>query len=229
MNETNPTNGTASTTLEPTVGSCYSHGWGVLWKNFLELLLVFIVILIASIPMGWMSAAEEMGHYEGFLLFFFAIVYGIMILAPLEYGLPYVALKAARGDKVEVKDILEPFKNYFNAVLANLLMDIVIVIGLIFFIIPGIYFAVKLAFVPYLVVDQKLDAIEAFKGSWRMTDGFGAEIFLIGLLSIPIYIAGFLLLGVGIIVSTLWVSTAFASIYHAAVTKRKTAELVAGQ
>lgn len=228
MNEMNSAGETAAAQFEPTTGSCYGHGWSVLWKNFLELLLVFIVLLVAAIPATWLSLADEMGHYEGFLLTFFAIVYSVMILAPLEYGLPYVALKAARGEKIEVKDVLEPYKNYFNVVLANLLVDIVIVVGLFFFIFPGIYFAVKLAFVPFLVVDRKLDAIEAFKESWRMTGGYGFEIFLIGLLAIPIYIGGFILLGVGAIISTLWVSIAVASMFHAVVLKRKREEIATG-
>ncbi len=228
MNETNQSVEAAAAPVEPTVGASYSHGWGVLWKYFLELFLVFIVLLVAAIPATWLSLADEMGHYEGFLLIFFAIVYSVMVLAPLEYGLPYVALKAARGDKVEVKDMLEPFKNYFNAVLANILVDVVIVVGLFFFIAPGIYFAVKLAFVPFLIVDRKLDAIEAFKESWRMTSGFGGEIFLIGLLTIPIYIGGFILLGVGVIISSLWVAAAVASMFHAVVVRRKREELAAG-
>lgn len=228
MNEMNSDSGTVAASLEPAVGSSYSHGWGVLWKNFLELLLIFVVLLIAAIPTTWLSLADEMGPYEGFLLKFFAFIYTIMVLAPLEYGLPYAALKAVRGDKVDVKDVLEPYKNYFNAVLANILVDVVIVAGLFFFIAPGIYFAVKLAFVPYLVVDRKLDAIEAFKESWRMTSGYGGEIFLMGLLTIPIFIGGFILLGVGIVVSTLWVSVAFASLYQAVVLRRKRKDMDAG-
>lgn len=228
MNEVNSTGETTTAQFEPTAGSCYGHGWGVLWKNFLELLLVSIILLVAAIPATWLSIADEMGHYEGFLLIFFAFIYSIMVLAPLEYGLPYVALKAARGDKVEVKDILEPFKNYLNVVLANLLVDFTILVGLFFFIAPGIYFAVKLAFVPFLVVDQKLDVIEAFKESWRMTGGYGFEIFLIGLIAIPIYIGGFLLLGVGAIISTLWVSVATASMFHAVILRQKRKEMDAG-
>ena len=41
----------------------------------------------------------------------------------------------------------------------------------ILFIVPGIIFGCKLAFVSYLVVEQKKEAIEAVKKSWRMTKG----------------------------------------------------------
>ena len=82
-------------------------------------------------------------------------------------------------------------------------------------IIPGIIFACKLAFTPYLVVDRKMEVIEAVKESWRMTDGHAWTVFLIGLLAIPICIAGLICFGVGIIVSLMWIRLTFASLYHA--------------
>ena len=201
--------------VQPSAGSCYSHGWDRMWNYFLELLLVIIVIFVAAIPLTWMSITDEIGTYQGFLLEFFALIYWIMLFAPLKYGVAHVFLKAARSEKLDTKDMLAPFRNYFNAVLANLLVSIVIGIGLAFLIVPGIVLACRLAFVPYLVVDRKLDAIEAFKESWRMTGGHAMEIFLIGLLAVPISIAGLLLLGVGLIASTMWIGLAYASMYYA--------------
>ena len=223
MSETNaaPAGGVAA--VEPRAGSCYSHGWDRMWNYFLELLLIVVVMIVAAIPITWMSLADEMGTYEGFLLKFFALIYWIMLFAPLKYGFAYAFLRAARSEKLDTKDILIPFRNYFNAVLANLLVSIVIGIGIAFLIVPGIILACKLAFVPYLVVDRKLDAIEAFKESWRMTGGHALEIFLIGLLAMPIGIAGFILLGVGLIASTMWIGLAFASMYYAVAGSSKTA------
>jgi hypothetical protein len=40
-------------------------------------------------------------------------------------------------------------------------------------------------------------------------------VFLIGLLAIPISIAGLICFGVGIIIAVMWVSLAFGSLYHA--------------
>ena len=201
--------------LQPSAGSCYSHGWDRMWNYFLELLLVIVVLFVASVPLTWMSITDEIGTYQGFLLEFFALVYWIMLFGPLEFGLDYVFLRAARSEKLEPKDMLEPFRNYFNALLANLLVMILIGIGFLFLIVPGIIIACKLAFVPYLVVDRKLDAIEAVKESWRLTGGHALEIFLIGLLAIPISIAGLILLGVGLIASTMWIGLALAAMYHA--------------
>jgi uncharacterized membrane protein len=200
--------------LRPGAGSCYNHAWDRMWNYFLELLLIIAVMIVAAIPLTWLSITDEVGTYQGFLLEFFALVYWIMLYAPLKYGLAYSFLRAARSEKLDTKDMLAPFSNYFNAVLANLLVAIVVGIGIVFLVVPGIILACKLAFVPYLVVDRKLDAIEAFKESWRMTGGHAVEIFLIWLLAIPIGIAGVILLGVGLIVSAMWVGLALASMYH---------------
>ena len=215
MNETDAGRTEGAAAVEPRAGSCYSHGWDRMWNYFLELLLVIVVMIVAAIPLTWMSITEEIGTYQGFLLEFFALVYWIMLFAPLKYGLAYAFLRAARSEKLDTKEMLGSFRNYFNVVLANLLVTIVIVIGLAFLVVPGVILACKLAFVPYLVVDRKLDAIEAFKESWRMTGGHALDIFLIGLLAIPIGIAGFILLGVGLIASTMWIGLAFASMYYA--------------
>jgi len=48
-----------------------------------------------------------------------------------------------------------------------------------------------------------------------MTSGHAWKVFLIGLLSIPIGIAGLICFGVGIIIAIMWITLAFASLYHA--------------
>ncbi len=214
MNETKSKPADKTVSPRPGAGACYSQAWDRMWNYFLELLLMVAVMIVAAIPLTWRSMADEIGAYPGFLLGFFSLAYLIMLYGPLKFGLDYAFLKAARSEKLDTKDLLASFKNYFNVVLANLLVMIVVGIGIVFLVIPGIYLACKLAFVPYIVVDRKLDAIEAFKESWRMTDGHALDIFVIGLLAIPISIAGLILLGVGLIASTMWIGLALASMYH---------------
>lgn len=199
--------------LVPGVGPSYKNGWRQLWKNFLELFLIGIIGLVISIPSGmggWARDAVGTATILGVLGF----AYSILIVNPVGYGVTFAFLKAARGDKLEIKNMFEAFHNYWNAVLANLLVGIIVFIGFIILIIPGIYLACKLAFTPYLVVDRKMQVIEAVKESWRMTNGHAWKVFLIGLLGIPISIAGLISFGVGIIVSIMWISLAVASLYH---------------
>jgi len=225
--------------LAPGVVSSYRNGWRKLWKYFLDLLsigIVFAIITLSDLVSRIIDAvivgdvlsgtvllgAVVLGNvvlgnilFHDVLLGVVLFAYALLIAGPIEYGAASAYLKAARGDKLEIKDMFTVFRNYWNAVLANLLVDIIVVVGFILLIVPGIVFACKLAFVHYLVVDEKMGAIEAIKGSWRMTNGHAWQVFLIGLLAIPISIAGLICFGVGIIIAVMWVSLAFASLYHA--------------
>jgi uncharacterized membrane protein len=213
------------------VGSSYSNGWKQLWKHFLELFLILIINWVISGVGGFICS-----------LVFLQIPFSVFVGFPLNYGFSYAYLKAARDQNLKIDDMFAGFRNYWNAVAANILVSIIIGIGpLIFgallfylgessagpvailigamvfvlFLIAAIFFACKLAFVPYLVVDRKAGCIKAIKGSWSMTRGHGWKVFLIGLLAIPIGIAGLICFGVGIIISIMWVSMAMASLYHA--------------
>jgi uncharacterized membrane protein len=201
--------------LVPGVGSSYGNGWGKLWKYFLELFLIIIIYAVVSSP-SWSLEQTTDGINAGdvFLSIIF-LAYGLLIVGPIGYGVAFSYLKAARGDKLEIKDIFEAFRNYWNAVLANLLVGAITVFGLVLLIIPGIIFACKLAFTPYLVVDRKMEVTEAVRESWRLTDGHSWKVFLIGLLGIPICIAGLICFGVGVIPAIMWISLALASLYHA--------------
>lgn len=197
--------------FEPGVESSYANGWKQLWKHFLELFLIGVIYFVISLPFSiiqWVTGGF-------FTLSFLSFAYNWLIVGPVGYGISFAFLKAAREDKVEVQDMFAAFKNYWNAVAANILVSIILLIGFLLLIVPGIFLACKLAFVSYLVVDRKMGAIEAIKVSWRMTGGHGWKVFLIRLLGIPIVIAGLICFGVGVIISLMWINMALASLYHA--------------
>jgi uncharacterized membrane protein len=185
-----------------------------MFKYFLELFLIGIIAWVISIPSG-VTGWFDFGIVASGILGFFALFYGLLIVGPVNYGVSFAFLKAARGNKLEITDMFAGFRNYWNAVLANVLVGAIVFIGFILLIIPGIIFACKLAFTPYLVVERKMDVIEAIKASWSMTRGYAWKVFFVGLLAIPIAIVGLCLLLVGIIPAIMWISLAFASLYHA--------------
>ncbi len=198
----------------PTVWDCYSNGWKQMTGHFLELLLITVIMFAVSAPIWWAGVLDEL-EYPGAVLFnLFAMGYYILIIGPVGYGSFYAFLRAARGDGPQVKDMFHFTENYLNVVLARLLSAFIICVGMMLFIIPGIIFACKLAFVSFLVVEEKMDAVEAVKESWRMTNGHAMTIFLFGICTIPIALAGLICMGVGIVVSVMWIKATLASIYH---------------
>ncbi len=208
--------------LKPTVDSAFSNGWNRTWRNFFELMLAVLILIAVSIPIGVIAVVmgnnyfDEPGRYGLFLFF-----YAILVITPLKYGLEYMYLLAARSERCGVLDFSKSYGNFLNVILAAALVQVMISAGVVFFIVPGIILACKLAFVPYLVVGRRMGAIDAIAASWEMTRGHAFDIFLIYLFSIPINIAGFLCLGVGFIPATIWCGVTMASMYSAVELKRE--------
>lgn len=213
---TNQKTHTAEVILMPTAGSAYSFGWHRMKKFFLDLFLITIIVGVVLLPLGMIQSLDGHGTQGGVMLRIFSLAYLLLLYASVSYGSAFVFLKAVRNENFEVKDMFLSFENYLNVVLAHLLVGAIIGIGIFLLVVPGIVFACKLAFVKYLVMDKKMDPVEAVKESWRMTKGNTWDIFLIGLLAIPTAIAGLICFFVGIIPAVMWIRSAFASMYFAA-------------
>jgi hypothetical protein len=202
----------------PDARNSYRVGWKVMGAYFVELLVIGIVFTVLKGPAGGLQWKTDELHFHWFLapLILFAIAYGVFVAGPIGYSARWAFLKAVRGERVEIKDIFAVFqRNYWNAVIANIVVAVIVGLGMVMLVVPGIIFACRLAFVPFLVVDRKMDVMEALRVSWDMTRGYGWQIFFIGILAFFIVIAGLIMLFVGVFISIMWISTAFAVMYHA--------------
>lgn len=201
--------------LGPTAGSAYGYGWGMMKRFFLDLFLISLIVGVVWLPLAMTQGLDGRGTAGGAILQIFAFIYLLLLIRPIDYGAAFVFLKAARNEQFEVSDMFLSFQNYMNVVLAALLKGAIVGIGIMFLIVPGIIFACKLAFVKYLVMDRKMDPVEAVKESWRMTKGYSGHIFVMILLAFLLVIAGLICFGVGIIPVAIWLRSAFASMYYA--------------
>ena len=221
-------------TITPGVTESYRHGWQQLWKNFFELFLGLIIMLAIIIPISIVIViilAIFVPDYWIQQLINYGL--GFFIYGPIGFGWAYMTLRAVRNEKVEIQHLFQPFRRYGQAVLAYFLMYLIISIPFIistvvliliyslgvFLTILAVIFTIflycKLAFMPYILVDKEVNAIQAIKASWNMTNGYAGKVFLIGLLGIPIAIAGVICFIVGVIPATMWIYMAIASLYHA--------------
>jgi len=240
--------------LVPDFGYCLGTGWRVMMDNFLRLLLVIIVLSIVTAPLKMFNFKLDLsdlhnlpwnfGHHMGhsmrdlftlgslgiFAAFFgfLAMLYAFLVAPVFEYGGSMIFVQAVRKIKPDFEYLIKGFmENYLSIILANLLVFALVVLGLFALIIPGIIIGCRLAFVSFIVMDKKLDPIEAVEMSWRLTRGHGWTIFLLGFVSIFIILFGLLLLIVGIFPAIVWVSSSFASLYESVLReKEKPAEQI---
>lgn len=197
----------------------YRQGWKMIFTTFGILLGITLIFLVIQAPTNWTGRyfqhSGEFGAGAGPGAGLFSTLYWIFLAGPISMSFNWAFLKAARGEEVKVGDMFAVFtRNYWNAVGAGALTGLIIVVGFIFLVVPGVIFAVRLVFVPYLVIDRQMGVTEAISTSWRMTKGRGGTIFLMGLLAVPIFVGGLLALGVGVIISFMWTAAAFAVLYH---------------
>jgi hypothetical protein len=236
--------------LIPGFGNSFGTGWKVMFDNFLRLFLVIIVMSIViaplkifhfdlpdlhKVPWNWGNDWEHnlftLGSLGMFAAFFglIAMLYTFLVAPIFRYGGNMIFVQAVRKIKPDFELLIKGFmENYLHIILANLLVFALVVLGLFALIIPGIIIGCRLVFVSYIIMDKKLDPIEAVELSWKLTRGHGWKIFFMGFVSIFIIIFGLIMLIVGIFPAIMWISSSFASLYESVLReKEKPAEQIA--
>lgn len=243
--------------LVPSFGNSFGTGWQVMFDNFLRLFLVVVILSIVAAPFkmfNWnfdvsdlhklpfnfddrfdfghnMKNALTLGSLGIFAAFFvlIGILYAFLIAPIFEFGGDMIFVQAVRKVKPDFEYLIKGFmENYLSIVLANLLVFALVVMGFFALIIPGIIIACRLVFVSYIVMDKKVDPIEAVEMSWRLTRGHGWQVFFMAIASIFICIFGLMMLIVGIFPAVMWISSSFAALYESVLReKEKPAEAIA--
>jgi hypothetical protein len=234
--------------LVPGFRNSFGTGWKVMQDNFLRLFLVVVVVAILVAPIKILNIDFDLsdipgipwnisGNWEHFIglaslgiltafIGLLAFIYAFIVAPVFEYGSKLIFVHAVRRIKPDFELLISGFReNYLHIILANLLVIALVVLGLFALIVPGIIIACRLAFVSYIIMDKKLDPIEAVELSWKMTKGHGWKIFFMGFASFFIIIFGIALFIVGVFPAIIWVLASFATIYEA-VLKDKPAEQV---
>lgn len=198
--------------FEPGTGRALAYGWRRMKANALLFLLAALVAIVIEIPMRG-NTMEFGGDATDALYALLFFAYALLFHPVVDYGVSFIFLKGVRGDQVQIQSVFDGFKNYVNIILASLLVFGLVIIGLIVFIVPGIYVACRLAFVSYLVMDEGLDPVEAVEASWRLTKGHAFKIFLLGVTCIFMFFGGLVLLLVGVLPAIMWACSSFAALY----------------
>ena len=102
----------------------------------------------------------------------------------------------------------------FSFLVAFILFVIMVAIGLVLLIVPGIYLAFRLQFFYAFMVDENTGVIESFKKSWDITKGHALKLFLGMLLMLLISFAGLLTLIIGVFITTPLTALMYANMFR---------------
>jgi uncharacterized membrane protein len=111
----------------------------------------------------------------------------------LTLGLYIYFLNIIRGKDAGIEDLFDGFKKFAHS-------TIIIILGFILLIIPGVVLICGLSQTFFIIADDEtnISGIDAMKKSWEMMDGYKLKFFLLNLIHMGMVILGILMLVVGI-------------------------------
>jgi uncharacterized membrane protein len=178
------------------IGAALRFGWETFKKRPAFFVGVTLVIAVVSWIAGMIASlfGEDGGGIIGAII-------NLAITTIVDLGVVALLLKAYDNPAApQFADLWHP-QQYLPYLGATILMGIIVVVGLILLIVPGILAAVMLMFTKFIVVDRNLGPIEALKESARITKGNRLTLFLFMVVIAVINIVGALLLFVPLLVT----------------------------
>lgn len=169
---------------------------GLVLMPFLASIPVFFIVILlaygaASVDSSVSGADKPLGVGLAVMLVYLAMSVIVIIASA---GMVVATISAARGKKTKFTEALKQgSKNFWRYFGLNVCISIVVLIGLVLLIVPGLFMLRRYFLAPYYLIDRKLGVFEAMEQSAAEAKRFGGiwdmlgVIFLICLLSfIPV-------------------------------------------
>ena len=176
--------------------------WGI---SIAACLIVAIITILVNLIGGYLINEDWGGN-----------ILSLFIVPPIGVGMALFFLNLHDGNKLEIRTIFNPFKEvWLNSVLAYFMMIVIIIIGSILFIIPGIIASLMFSQVFYIIAeDNKIDPYNALVKSKKMMDGNKWKLFKIILRILLLAIVCILTLGIGFIWLAPYQNSVYAKFYN---------------
>jgi uncharacterized membrane protein len=191
------------------IGAAIKHGW-VLYKAHWSALSASLLVLVIL-----QSVAGNHGGYNHMtgLTILIAILAWVAVTI-VKIGWLKMTLMIEEGGKPKWTEIFAHAELFVKFAIASFLYALGTGVFMILLIIPGIYFALKYAFVPILVIDTELGILESFKRSSEMTDGHKWKLLALFIVLVLLTVLGAIVFVVGLIVAIPVSALAYAHIYR---------------
>ncbi len=198
------------TTKSFSMGEAIGFGWETMKKNFAFFIGVLIVVFVIQAVPQLIANQAQNAPAIGLL---FSLI-GFVLQLILSMGLIRIALKFVDGQQPEFGDLFGATSYFFSFLIASILYGLMVAVGMIFLIVPGIVLAIIFLMYQYAIVDQGLGPLEALRRSAALTHGVRWDLFLFGLLLFGINLLGALALGIGLFVTVPTTMVALAYVYR---------------
>lgn len=178
-----------------------STSWQRLKSQIWVLAGLMIGIVIISIIVNVCTAFAH-GSVVGSII---ANLIGALVSGFLALGYIKNIFQALDGDEPQISAYRQEARKIITYFVANLLLGIITVVGLVLFIIPGIYLLLRLQFATAFIVEEDAGIMESLKRSWEITRGQEIPLFLLMLAMIGFLLLGLIVFIIGVFVAAPYV------------------------
>lgn len=189
----------------PEVSDLFSESFEIFKKNWKLLVGIYLTIFALSILLSAMSTKENPNAIINLLSYLLSILVTI--------GTTMVNLKLVRSQKAEFEDLYIHYKKIPGLFVLSVIVTVLIFLGLIALIIPGIYLCLRFIFTNIAKIDKDISIKESMALSTKITNGIKLKLLFYGIIFGFVNLLGLLCLGVGVLVTAPVTSLAFTKIY----------------
>lgn len=189
-------------------------GWESMKNNLV--FFAFFVAIVWIVQVGISLVANPVWGPRIVVLSFVSFIIGWMVsifvtIATTKIGL---RLSSAAGETAEISDVWSGYPRFLDFLIGSVLYGLLVTVGLILFIVPGIYWGIKYSMFGYCIIDKEMPPVAAMKESGKITMGAKWDLFLLGLLFFGIFILGLLACVVGLFAAVPTILVAHAYVYR---------------
>lgn len=192
------------------IGEALAVGWRETWKNWVFLVCVGLIYFVLSALLGgdyYHRASTPVIVIAGFAQVVFSVVSSLVFLQ--------LFLRLADGHAVGWSTLFSglSWKKALFYVVASILTTLLVLVGLVLLIVPGIIAMIALSFYQLAIIEGA-GPLEALKKSYTMTKGHWWRLFLLWVVLVFVVLAGVLALGVGLLFAIPIAAIAYSHVYR---------------
>ena len=181
------------------------------------------VYIKSALSEGWAQFMKRPWYLLGLTLAFAGLFLAVSSDSSLATALAYVLsagytallLKHYAGETIKFDDLFEvEGTRWVSFAFLAVIKGVFIFLGVLCFIVPGIYLAVRWMFAELYVIEKGMKPMEALKASSALTEGVRGKLFLFSLVSGLLILLGLVFFIIGAVVAAIVISFAGVKVYR---------------
>jgi len=158
------------------IGKIFSQSWELFLANAGQFIGAIAVYMVASVLLAIVSVCT--------------LGLGMAAVVPLMAGMTIYTMMLLKGERPDFNNFFDGFKLFLPLFIAGLLIGLGTFLGSILCVVPGLYLGVAWYFALPLIIDRKMEAVEAMSMSMKVVNSNFWAVFVLALVVAIISFAG---------------------------------------